>query len=136
MRVKELYSDRDWDKYLYICDYNPIVSDFGKVALKIDDDDYQGDSRVLYDNDDKIGYLIFGWGSCSGCDALQACRDVKEIQELYDSLKSEVKWFSTHKEALDYFNNKDWALEFSWHHEETKSFIDKSIEYLKSKTLT
>ena len=53
-------------------DYTSILNQFGYIVIKVDDDDYQGDSRVLYEGyKDEVGYLQFGWGSCSGCDALQ-----------------------------------------------------------------
>ena len=67
-------------------DYQPIVDSFGNVLIQVDDADYQGDTRVLYEKDGKYGYLNFGWGSCSGCDALQACCNIEEIQELINSL--------------------------------------------------
>ena len=73
--VKELYKDESWGWY----DYQPMLNAFGKVAIQVDDDAYQGDSRLLYDENGKIGVLIFGWGSCSGCDALQACGSLEVV---------------------------------------------------------
>lgn len=43
-------------------DYNPIVNHFGNVVVRVDDDDYQGNTRVLYKNGDIYGLLLFGWG--------------------------------------------------------------------------
>jgi len=98
--------------------YESMVEAFGqRVLVATDDGDYQGDSyRLIADGDEphqRYGILIFGWGSCSGCDALQACGSVSELQELADSLQDSIKWFS-HKEALrEYMENHDW--EGDWH---------------------
>lgn len=57
----------------YFWDYKPIVNSFGKIIIQVNDGDYQEDSYILLEDDGRYGYLSFGWGSCSGCDALQAC---------------------------------------------------------------
>jgi hypothetical protein len=109
--------------------YQPIIDELGNVLVQVDDNDYQGDSRILYEKDGKYGFLIFGWGSCSGCDSLQACGNICEIQDLMENLESSVKWYDTIDELKQYFKDKDWDLEYSWHAEETKEFVDKVINY-------
>ena len=126
--VKQLYENDRWGWY----DYQPMLDAFGKIAIQVDDDDYQGDSRLLYDENGKIGVLIFGWGSCSGCDALQACGSLEEVQELCDELQEDIKWFEDKTQALEYFTNHDWQGDYSWHSTETKEFINKCIEYLSA----
>jgi hypothetical protein len=128
--VRKLYeADGGWGWY----DYTPMIEAFGKVAIRIDDHGYQGDSRILYDNDGKIGYLLFGWGSCSGCDALQACDDLDDIQKLCDDLQGMIKWFESKEEALTYFREHDWDGDYSWWYDETKEFVAKVIAYLEGK---
>lgn len=124
--AKELYEDDCLGWY----DYQPMLDAFGKIAVQVDDDDYQGDSRLLYDEDGRIGVLIFGWGSCSGCDALQACDSLEDVQELCNRLQESIKWFGDKEQALDYFKNHDWKGDYSWYQTETKEFISKCIEYL------
>ena len=126
--VKKLYTDEPGWWY----DYQPMLNAFGKVAIQVDDNAYQGDSRLLYDENGKIGVLIFGWGSCSGCDALQACNSLEEVQELCDSLQRDIKWFDDKKQALEYFTKHDWKGDYSWYQAETKEFINKCIEYLSA----
>ena len=134
--AKELYPEY-WDEeqkegsFFGPYDYDPIINEIGNVLIKIDDDDYQGDSRILYEKDGKYGFLIFGWGSCSGCDSLQRCENIKEIQDLIDELVNDVKWFDSLEELQDYFSEKDWELEYSWHDQETKEFIDQVLNYCK-----
>lgn len=64
--------------------YQLIIEEFGNILVQVDDQDYQGDSRILYENNGQYGYLKFGWGSCSGCDALQGCDSVLELDELIE----------------------------------------------------
>ena len=112
-------------------DYTPLLSLFGKIIIQIDDDDYSGDSRVLYECSEKeIGYLNFGWGSCSGCDSLQACSDVNEIVTLANNLQSQVKWLAR-EEMLKFFLEHDWEGEYSYHEEKQKEFITKVIDFLQ-----
>ena len=118
-------------KFVELYDYYPLLKSFGyEIILKVDDDDYQGDSRVLYKNNNCIGFLIFGWGSCSGCDALQACNSMSEVEELRLSLLHCIKWFISPEKALEYFLDKDWETEYYWHATETKEFVAKAIELL------
>lgn len=125
----ELYPKYEGDDYWYSTgDYQPMLEEFGSILVQVDDHDYQGDSRLLYEKDGKYGYLIFGWGSCSGCDALQACGSQEEVQELMDSMSHDIKWFDSLDELKAYFTSKDWELEWS-HGDETKEFIEKVLNY-------
>lgn len=128
VNVKELYENDEW----VWCDYQPMLGAFGKIVIQVDDNGYQGDSRLLYDENSKIGVLIFGWGSCCGCDSLQACCSLEEVQELCDELQESIKWFDDKKQALEYFTNHDWQGDYSWYQDETKEFINKCIEYLSA----
>jgi len=99
---------------------------------KSDDDDYQGDSRLLFKDGERYGYLIFGWGSCSGCDALQACCDESEVEKLRYQLLHEIKWIGEKQEALTYFKTRDWTVDSSYYYEKTKQFILDVIKYLEA----
>ena len=111
-------------------DYTPILENIGDILLRVDDDDYQGDSRVLYAEGERIGYLQFGWGSCSGCDALQGCDHISEIQALMKNLCDNVHWFANRAEALEWFNTHDWKGDYSWHDAEQQQFIQGAIALL------
>lgn len=127
--AKELYPDFEPYGYRY---YQPIINHFGTVLLQVDDEGHHGDSRILYrdkNDDQRFGLLIFGWGSCSGCDALQACSSLDEIDDLISVTKNDIKWASR-EELLLYIAEKQWELEFCWHAEETKKFIESAIKIL------
>lgn len=130
----ELYSEEYGIDNLigYIFDYTPMLEQFGEILIRVDDDDYQGDSYLIYKKENSYGYLRFGWGSCSGCDALQACNTIQEVQELMDTLYNDIIWFVSLVELKKYFANKDWELEYSWHIESFKDFLNQ-VEKLKEK---
>jgi hypothetical protein len=126
--ISEVYEEGDgWGWY----DYNAMLETMGEIVIKVDDHDYQGDSRVLFhDKDtDQYGYLIFGWGSCSGCDALQSCSTLKEVDDLRYGLYSSIIW-KDKGDMLDFFENRDWETKYEWHAKETKEFVEKVTDYL------
>jgi hypothetical protein len=110
MDVRSLYPMLD---VFDLCDYGPMIDAMGIILVQSEDGSSQGDTRVLLEKDGKFGYLCFGWGSCSGCDALQACSNWDDVQELYDSLASQVKWFDGAREALEWFKTHDWESDYS-----------------------
>lgn len=121
----ECAKEEDEDLFFGASDYQPIINSFGEAIIQVDDSDCQGDTRVVLKKDDQYGLLIFGWGSCSGCDALQGCSSLREIDELIEGLRNEIKWFDSWDGLLKYVNEKDWELDWAWHSDETKQFIEK-----------
>ena len=44
-------------------DYGTFLGEFGEIIIHVDRGDYQGDSLLIYKNDNgQFGYLCFGWG--------------------------------------------------------------------------
>ena len=116
------------DGYFYgPCDYQPIIDSIGNVILQVDDEDYQGDSRIIYKDGNRYGFLIFGWGSCSGCDALQGCDSMDEVQNLINDLVNDVRWFESLEDLQAYFKTKDFSLEFYYNSDATEEFIQKTL---------
>lgn len=130
--IKEVYPNCQRETYFSSpYDYYPLIKSLGyDVLMKVDDVDYQGDSRFLLKKGNKFGLLIFGWGSCSGCDALQACESYEAIEDLRDLLHDQIVWKDSAKELLHYIKAKDWQGTFAWHAEETKQFVDGAIVLL------
>ena len=129
-RMERLYpSDGERDYYWGESSYQPMIEDFGRILVQVDDDDYQGDTRVVYEKDGKHGLLIFGWGSCSGCDALQACNSREETAELIESTEQSIKWFDTLNELIAYVADEDRKTSFYWHEEKWKDFV-RQVEAL------
>lgn len=112
--------------------YDRLLSSMGyEIVLQVDDKDYQGDSRVLYRDGDRYGLLVFGWGSCSGCDALYACSNLEEVDTLRTDLHDQIIWKDNRDEMREFIANRDWEAQYSWHAEETRDFVAKALELLK-----
>ena len=136
--AKILYPDINPNNFYGPGDYSPILEDLGEIILQHDDHDYQGDSFVLYtrnvDGYDQYGILIFGWGSCSGCDALQACDSYNEIDSLRNSLESSIQWDSL-KNTLRYLDEHDWAGDYTWGSSECRNFVLAAKKLLREKLI-
>lgn len=95
--------------------YRELVESLGHdVLVEVTDSDYQGDSRFLLRAKAgdgagvRFGYLKFGWGSCSGCDSLEAARTVADLASLSDELESGISWFDGPAAALKFLRERDW----------------------------
>jgi hypothetical protein len=131
-RARRLYGKDydDSDGYFYgPSDYQPIIDSFGTVLVQVDDANYQGDTRVLLEKDGRFGFLNFGWGSCSGCDGLQACSSFRDIEELIRGLEADVKWFDTLQAAKDYVADEDRKQSYYYHMEEWRRFVVEVAAY-------
>jgi hypothetical protein len=114
------------------CDYTPIIEALGEVVLRKDDSDYQGDTYALVKGaDGRLGYVNIGWGSCSGCDALQACDTLADIDKLAQSIADGAKWFADEAEARAWFEGHDWQGEYGWRNEERVAFVRETWAFLK-----
>lgn len=102
-------NDRGW----FSSSYDALIDSFEmEIKVAVDADDYQGDSLYVLRDDAKYGFLCFGWGSCSGCDALQSCLDsgnvLQELTELRDELFGSIIWFDSLPELQTWVANRDW----------------------------
>lgn len=104
-----------------------------RIVLRVDDNDYQGDTRILLTDGQRWGILILGWGSCSGCDAFEAAAgDVAELARLQRQLWDDIHWEPSAADLLAYVEGKDWGLDYSWHEEAGRAFIAKVTDWLRS----
>src|SRR5687767_11654660 len=78
--VRELFPEcKAEDGWFNHPGYAAIIASFGDVDLKVSDNDWQGSTYAVIRRLGKVGYLEFGWGSCSGCDALEACESYDDL---------------------------------------------------------
>lgn len=128
-KAKEIYEN---NRSSHWYDYQPMLDEFGEILIQVDEKGYQGDSFLIYKDDNKYGFLTFGWGSCSGCDALQACTTISEVQELMDRLYNCIKWFDSLQELKDYISD-DSIVELQWYFYSDifKEFKKKVLNYGK-----
>lgn len=108
--------------------YSLVASTGVEVFDSEDDDDYQGDSFALVRDGDRWGWLTFGWGSCSGCDALQAAEgDEEELSELREQLIVSIVWRDSVAEVIAYATDADAVRH--WSDSETARSLVKRISY-------
>lgn len=114
--------------------YDELIASLDvQVVLRVDDNDYQGDTRLLLTDGSRWGLLTFGWGSCSGCDAFQAAEgNLAELGTLQRQLWDGIHWEPSAAALLAYVEGKDWQLDYSWHEEAGRAFIDKACDWLRS----
>ena len=95
-------------------DYGELVATMpGYVLHSFDVGDYQGDTFYLLKDGTRYGVLVFGYGSCSGCDALQGCEsDVQRVTELRNDMYNSIVWRESAEMMRDYLNTRDWSLEW------------------------
>jgi hypothetical protein len=116
-------------------DYDPMIMSIGRVLVQWDEDDYQGDTVALIERDGQYGILIFGWGSCSGCDALQACDSYQEIDDLRRELFDATRW-GTADEIIAWVHDHDWNGSFLYSRFPTERFIAAVDRALSGDPLT
>ena len=90
--------------------------------------DYQGDYAVVVKRNDMFGFLVIGYGSCSGCDALEGCETQEEYDTLMLSVLSSISWGGKDfimKKVSNLFNDNNW-----YRHDE--GFVDSITKLLKA----
>lgn len=128
MDFAKLYGTNVWGPQ---CGYRDLLALMGEPVVVEQVGSYQGDYLVLFKgHGDLWGFLTFGYGSCSGCDALEACSDPADLEALYTRLRDSVKWES--KDAMrEYVANKDYRGEFYGGYEsDWTKFRQKALEAL------
>jgi hypothetical protein len=103
-----------------------------EVLLQVDAGSWQGDTYALLRDGARYGVLVFGWGSCSGCDALAACSSDADVTELRDELHARIVWRDSRAGMLDYFREHDWEGDFLWHERESRTFVRDGIALLQA----
>lgn len=117
-------SDYEW----FDGDYGTLVDSMEvEVLVQEDFGSYQGDSMYLVAKDGRFGILKFGWGSCSGCDALQGCSTTDQLTELRDELYQSIQW-GDRAETLRYLREHDWKGDYLG--DEAQKFVPKAIDAL------
>lgn len=115
--MKDLVCDSQdkTDGYNWGCShsYGELVNSMEyEIVFDEHDNDYQGDSYYLLQDGERYGVLVFGWGSCSGCDALQACSSHGEVVELRDNLHEGITWHDTKEAFVTWVSEKDFETEW------------------------
>lgn len=101
-RVKRRPAEHEDDNEFSVT-YHEIVESFGAVKATESTDDYQGDTVFAIENGGLFGFGEFGWGSCSGCDALEdACGDSAKIANVRNDIGGGIDWFRSLEDGIAY----------------------------------
>ena len=111
--------------------YEQLYHSFGPVLLDEGYGSYSGDTLVLYGHnwEGPVAYLNFGWGSCSYCDALEACDTIAEVNELMGQLYRSVRYFDDVDAFLAWATGEGGTGSFEWYEDDgLKDFVEKVKE--------
>lgn len=76
--------------------YTSVVETFGyEIVLSERLGSWQGDIVFVLKNEDRVGFLVVGYGSCAGCDVLEAIRTMDGLKSFALGLHSNIKWFQS-----------------------------------------
>lgn len=105
------------DDYFFPEDsYDSLVASAGTIVKNWNIGDWQGDEVYLLKKDNKFGFVVVGYGSCSYCDALQSCENQEEVDELKASIVKDIFW-GTAEEVQAYATNDDAVRWYFYDHE-------------------
>lgn len=97
-----------------------VLWDIGDVLVLDWDEGRGGDGRAVLRRQGRFGFVVIGWGSCGGCDALQLCRSYREIEGVIRSVENSIRWFDSlgelqryvaddgERQCSHYFHNPNW----------------------------
>lgn len=99
--------------------YDEIVATQGEILKDWVIGDWQGDYVYLLKNGDKYAFTVIGYGSCTGCDALQGCENDEEFNQLKEEIIRGIVW-GTAEEVRNYATNKN-ANRWYYHEHDWKT---------------
>lgn len=133
--IEEVYPDTInsyWKTFSAPYDYRPMIESMAEeVLLEVKENEYSGYSRFLLKDKNMYGYLMFGWGSCSGCDELLACKNYEDIHKLRKQLYKDIRW-ETKDKLLKWIKNHDWEGDAAGNTKECSEFAEKSIAIMEA----
>lgn len=105
--MRDLVPQEDREYFYSRESYESLVDSFEHEVLFSESvGDYQGDIFFILKDGNRYGWLRVGYGSCSGCDSLEACCNHQEVVSLRDSLYSDIAWYSTAPEIIEYIKSR------------------------------
>ena len=109
--------------------YYDLVEKNAEVLIEHTLGSYQGDMLFLLRSGDQFGFLVVGYGSCSGCDSLEACESQEAVDSLAERIYDGIKWFDSFDELKSYVLDDNKDLEWYAHEEQWPEFVEKVKNY-------
>lgn len=134
-RVHAVEPGVDFTKWSHGVGYMTLIQAMGHdLLVHLSESGWSGDDFLLMrDADGRYGFLVFGWGSCSGCDAMEAASSWEDAEAIYQKLCDDVHWFDTLAGCVAYIHDKHRAgMEWYRFSDEFPSFVQQVDEYVAS----
>ncbi len=104
--------------------YSSLLSRHFLYVTEIVTGSYQGDLVFrVEDEDGRVGYLVWGYGSCSGCDELEAAYGDEAAESAIAEDMANAVFFGTEQEIRDHALTKDGNRWYAYN-EEVRQAID------------
>lgn len=126
-KCAEAYAAEEESEEPYHSEYHPdwepsyedlIALGCDEVVVSASFGDYQGDSHVIGRRGTQYGFQTYGWGSCSGCDALEGCRTAEDLAGLAVSMATLWShWADSAEDMLKWIEGHDWEGQWSFYAE-------------------
>ena len=123
MKDSPPYSDKPY--------YDDLVGELGDIIHSVRESGWQGDTWYILQSGDRCGYLSVGWGSCSGCDALEGADTWEEVNELQDEFRGSIHWEDGPDGLLRWMQEHDWGGDYTASSRDHAIFIRDALELLK-----
>lgn len=110
--------------------YYELVEKNADVLIEHTLGSYQGDMLFLLRNGDQFGFLVVGYGSCSGCDSLEACESQEAVDSLAERIYDGIKWFDSFSDLKEYVLHDNRDLEWFPYEAGWDDFVEKVNNYV------
>ena len=133
--IEELFkkNEGDWSGFDPYPEYKSLLESTGVVVVAEEMvGDYQGDYLYLVRGDKGWGFVVQGYGSCSGCDALEAATSLKDLDNIRQEMSRSTHWEKTKADMLGYFEQGKAAPQnWYWSDQGGKKAMAKIMEKLR-----
>lgn len=111
--------------------YQSLIEECGiRILIENVIGSYDGDLLFFVKRARKFGFVVVGYGSCSGCDSYEAAMDDDSLAELGDEIVGAIQWFDSLKGAKKYIGNEyERALNWYFHESGWDDFAREVSEY-------
>lgn len=119
-------------------DYVELLASCGaEVIVEVVEGSYQGQGFVLLKRGAEYGYASYWYGSCSGCDSLQASHSVEEIDKERIGLIESIHWDTDRARLLEHIKADRSFTDSNWDDVDTQpEFLAKATTALTVPNVT
>ncbi len=118
--------------------YNDLVTTgMGLEVLEAEDfGAYEGDTLLVVTVGARYGWLLFGWGSCSGCDPLEGCRSLADLTSLRDDMYADIHWEDSREALADWLHDRDWEGQWLYREAGAMEFVRRAEAMLSGQAVS